>query len=99
MKKVLSLVAVVAVTFLFTQAGRTQTSEELQPIIDEINNLKKGQQSIQKELQNIKKLMQAQPARAKKQEQFKEAVIDITGDPFKGEKTAKVTILEFSDYQ
>lgn len=99
MKKVLSLVVVVAVMFLFTQAGWTQTSEELQPIIDEINNLKKGQQSIQKDLQEIKKLMKAQPARAKRQEQFKDAVIDITGDPFKGEKTAKVTILEFSDYQ
>jgi protein-disulfide isomerase len=99
MQKVLSLVVVVAVTFLFTQAGWTQTSEELQPIIDEINNLKKGQQSIQKELQDIKKALQARPAKAKRQEQFKEAVIDITGDPFIGKKTAKVTILEFSDYQ
>jgi protein-disulfide isomerase len=80
MKKVLSLVVVVAAIFLFTQTGWTQ-------------------QSIQKELQDIKKSMKAQPAQAKRQEQFKEAVIDITGDHFKGEKTAKVTILEFSDYQ
>jgi protein-disulfide isomerase len=99
MKKVLSLVVVVAAIFLVTQTGWTQTSEELQTIIDEIKSLKKGQQSIQKELQDIKKSMKARPAQAKRQEQFKEAVIDITGDPFKGEKTAKVTILEFSDYQ
>jgi protein-disulfide isomerase len=99
MKKMLSLVVVIAVTVLFTQTGWTQTSEELQPIIDEIKSLKKGQQSIQKELQDIKKALKAQPAKAQRQEQFKEAVIDITGDPFKGEKTAKVTILEFSDYQ
>jgi protein-disulfide isomerase len=99
MKKVLILVVVVAVTFLFIQTGWTQTSEELQPIIDEIKSIKKGQQSIQKELQEIKKALQARPARAKKQEQFKEAVIDLTGDPFIGKKTAKVAILEFSDYQ
>jgi predicted PurR-regulated permease PerM len=99
MKKVLTLLVVVAAIFLFTQTGWTQTSEELQPIIDEIKSLKKGQQSIQKELQDIKKALQAKPAQAQRQEQFKEAVIDITGNPFKGEKTAKVTILEFSDYQ
>jgi hypothetical protein len=85
-----------AFTILFIQCGYTQSSEELKPIIDEIKSLKEGQDAIKKELQEIKKLFQA---RAPQRQEFKEAVINIGNDPFKGEKSAKVTLVDFTDYQ
>jgi protein-disulfide isomerase len=93
-KKVAVFVFVVVIALFFSQNVFSQTIE------DEIKSLKKGQEGIQKELQEIKKLLQKAPARAPQRQEFKEAVINNIGDdPFKGDKTAKVTILEFSDYQ
>ena len=40
-------------------------------------------------------LLQVKPAHA----EFKETVVNVDGDPFKGSKDAKVALIEFSDYQ
>ncbi len=99
MRKFAVFIVVVGVALFFSQNVFSQTSEDLKPIKDEIESLKKGQESIQKDLQEIKKLLQRAPSRPQ-QQVFKEAVIgNIDDDPFKGDKNAKVTILEFSDYQ
>lgn len=75
--------------------GFTQTADELKEIKKDVDALKEGQKAIQKEIQEIKKALQPKPAPA----EFKEAIINIKGDPFKGSKNAKVAIIEFSDYQ
>jgi protein-disulfide isomerase len=62
----------------------------------DIEALKEGQKAIQKDLQEIKTLLQrTQPAAAPAQN----VVLDLGKSPFKGERTAKVTLVEFSDYQ
>jgi hypothetical protein len=42
------------------------------------------------------KVLRKAPARAA---EFKEATITIAGDPFKGDKNAVVTLVDFTDYQ
>jgi len=66
----------------------------------EIEELKQGQQAIQKELQELKKLLLAsrQPAAAPA-EPPRELVLDIGGAPLKGDQSARLTLIEYSDYQ
>ena len=80
--------------------GLAQLGGETKALQEDIKALKEGQISIQKDLQEIKKLLQARPAQpAKPPAEFKEAVITIDGAPSKGDKNAKLAFLEFSDYQ
>ena len=88
------LLGLIFFTFLYVQPGLTQTDEALR---QEIEALKEGQKSIQKELQEIKKLIRS--SRSPKEDPFKEVVIDVDGDPFQGEEKATLVMIEFSDYQ
>ena len=87
-----------ALALLAGSAGFAQSSD--QELRDEIQALKKGQEQIQKDLQEIKKLVQAQqrPA-APAGPNVKGKVFNIGTNPSKGEQTAKVTLVEFTDYQ
>jgi protein-disulfide isomerase len=83
---------------LQVQPSYSQSAEEFKALKNEVKALKEGQQAIQKEIQEIKSSLSAQqepptpPA-------FKETVMSIEGSPFMGDKDAKLTIIEFSDYQ
>ena len=79
------------------QPGFAQSSEDLQNLRKEIDALKEGQKAIQSDLQEIKNLLRARPFAAAAPTQ--EAVVSVDGAPFKGSKTAKVTLVEFTDYQ
>ena len=100
MKKSLGCLVVGLTLFLNVQPVFAQTNLEYQVLKKEIESLKAGQEGIKKDLQEIKKLIQAN-----KQEpsgaggEFKEAIIDIKGAPIKGDKNAKLVLMEFSDYQ
>jgi hypothetical protein len=63
----------------------------------EVEQLKETQEKTAKDLEEIKKLLQAKspPKRA----EFEEAVVDIDTDPFVGDKLAKVTLIEVYDFQ
>jgi protein-disulfide isomerase len=84
--------------FLQVQPGYSQSAEEFKALVNEIKALKEGQQAIQKEIQEIKSGLRAEqepPAPPA----FKETVMSIEGSPFMGNRDAKLTIVEFSDYQ
>ena len=83
---------------LAATAGFAQSNEDLKK---DVQSLKEGQQAIQKDLQEIKKMLAAGAAArpAAPQEQALNAIIDTAGEPFKGDKNAKVTVVEFSEYQ
>ena len=67
---------------------------------EEIEALKKGQQEIQKQLQEIKRLVQAKPvARAPAGPDVAGKVFNIGDNPVKGLPAAKLTLIEFLDYQ
>jgi len=73
----------------------SQKSKELESIKADIKALKEGQQSIRKEIQEIKNQLKPKPA----QPEFKEAVLNVDGDPFKGSADAKLALIEISEFQ
>jgi protein-disulfide isomerase len=98
MKKISALIfIVVSILFIIQPSAFSQSSQELKAIRDDIKALKEGQANIQKELQEIKALLKARPAAAPGEPQ--NVVLNIDKAPFKGDKNAKLTLIEFSDYQ
>jgi len=96
MKKITNLILAVVLTVLAAQAGSAQQSKDLQQLKDQIDLLQQRQVEIQKELKEIKSLLQAlHQSLAKPQE----ITFNVESLPFKGDKNAKLTIVEFSDYQ
>ena len=74
-----------------------QTPPDLQ---QEIERLKEGQQAIQKELQEIKKLLQSRRPPARRAEpDVSGLVFNLRDNPVKGDQTASLTLIEFTDYQ
>lgn len=73
-------------------AAQQATTDDLKK---EIDSLRTMLQSIQKDLQELKGMLtrQAPPPSGIG------AVIDSGNSPAKGERTAKLTLVEFSDYQ
>ena len=98
-KSIAALCVLVTVGFLAANTGFSQSNDDLKK---DIQALKDGQQAIQKDLQEIKKLIAARPAAggaAGGPDQALNAVITTEGDPSKGNKNAKLTLIEFSEYQ
>ena len=97
MKKLVALGALAAVALFNAQPGFPQPIEALNALKKEIQSLKEGQAVIQKDLQEIKNLLRARPAAVPAEPQ--NVVLNVADAPFKGEKTAKLTLIDFSDYQ
>ncbi|MGH7802501.1 MAG: DsbA family protein [Thermodesulfobacteriota bacterium] len=97
MKKLMYFIVLVSVTLIYIQPGYAQSSEELKAIKEDLKALKEGQANMQKELQEIKTLLKSRPAAAPGEPQ--NVVINVDNAPFKGDKNAKLTLIEFSDYQ
>ena len=93
MKKLISIIVLTVIAFTYSQSGYSQSSEELKARREEIEVLK----AIQKELQEIKTLLKSRPAEAPSEPQ--NVVINVDKAPFKGDKNAKLTLIEFSDFQ
>ena len=74
-----------------------QTDPALQ---QEIEALKKGQQEMRKELAEIKRLVQSRPAAAAPSgPNVAGKIFELGDNPVKGDPTAKLTLIEFLDYQ
>ena len=87
----LVLVSILSVPLASAQQP-PQQSDELKK---DIETLKESVKAIQKDLQEIKALLQSkQPAPAPQN-----VVLELGKNPFKGERTARLTLVEFSDYQ
>ena len=92
-----TLVALTLTALLHPQLAFTQTDAELKALKKDIETLKQGQAVIQKDLEEIKNLLRARvPAPAPEPQNV---VLSVKDDPFKGEQDARLTLIEFSDYQ
>ncbi|HYE64582.1 MAG TPA: DsbA family protein [Pyrinomonadaceae bacterium] len=100
MKRTAILTALMMLTLFYSSPARAQQTpvEDQKELRKEIEALKEGQKEIQRELQEIKKLLLAKQAPAPAEPQ-REITINIDGDPFKGDENARLTLIEFSDYQ
>lgn len=68
-------------------------ADDIQDLRKEVEALKAGQKDIQKNLQFVKDILLG------KQPPLEDVFVSTAGAPSLGETTAKVTIVEFSDYQ
>jgi len=74
-----------------------QTSEELKAFQSEVEALRAGQAALRRELEEIKSLLRARAAPSAIAPS--NAVLDIKDHPFKGDRHAMITLIEFSDFQ
>jgi protein-disulfide isomerase len=90
------------------QTGPAPAADDLRSISKDVEALKAGQAALQKDLQEIKSLLQGaqaapqQPAAASGRGSGAETVdvtLSVADAPTKGAKDAKVTLVEFTDYQ
>ena len=80
---------------LVPAAGAQETD-----VAKEIEELKRGQAEIRRQLGEIKRMLEASPRGAQPQRSAVEGkIFDLGDNPVKGESTAKLTLVEFSDYQ
>jgi hypothetical protein len=81
--------------------GQARMQKDLE-LKKDLDALKEGQAQVQKDLQEIKALLQARPAAAPAgpaAAQPQTALLTMENAPFKGQKDAKVTLVDFTDYQ
>ena len=98
-RRSLKLLLILALTFVVTiQAASAEQTPSTAELRTDIDALKAGLAAIQQELQEIKTLLQARPAPPSPQAP-QSVVLDIGNRPFKGRADAKLTMVEFSDYQ
>lgn len=77
------------------------SAEDISSLKSEIESLKQGQKSMQKDLSDIKTALKALISRKGRpaQQPFKPADVAIDGSPVMGNADAPVTMVEFTDYQ
>lgn len=101
MDRVAAAIALAGLMFLCPQSGsaqrRQQRNDDLKQLREEVRSLRKGQEEMQKDLQEIKELLRAKggaaPARPTLQ------TISVGDNPFLGNTNARVVLVDFSDYQ
>jgi protein-disulfide isomerase len=77
-------------------AGSAADTEQMRRDIDA---LKKGQEAIQKSLEEIKALLKQAPPAARPPQAVPNVVLDLAGHPFEGSTEARLAVVEVSDYQ
>jgi hypothetical protein len=99
MKRLVAIAVILILTLFVTNHGFGQTGEELKSLREEIKALKEGQTAIQKDLQEIKTLLRTRQAQPQAPPPFKETVVNIDAGHVKGDKNAKLVMIDFSEYQ
>jgi len=78
------------------RAAGGATEAELRELRKEVEALREGQRAIQAELEEIKKILREV---ASKSVGARPTTVSVDDDPSIGESTAKVVLIDFSDYQ
>jgi protein-disulfide isomerase len=74
--------------------GLAQTTADEQ-LRKDIDALKEGQKAIQKDIEEIKRLLQSRPVA----DALPRDPISIANEPVRGDRAAKVAVIEYSDFQ
>ena len=101
MNRIAAAIFLAALIFWCPQSGSAQKRQQndvLKQLREDVKSLKKGQEAMQKDLQEIKKLLEARGGAAPLPAPTLQA-ISIGDNPFLGNKNARVVLLDFSDYQ
>lgn len=90
------LLGMILMILLFVRPGLSQPGDELKNLSKDVEELKESQKAMQRDLQQIKSILRGLGLL---DEVPQNLFIDISGRPFKGDKNAKLTLMEFSEYQ
>jgi hypothetical protein len=93
-----TLILAAAATVSASPAAAQSTDETLRALRSDVESLREGQQKLQKELQEIKDLLRTRGAVAAP-ELPKDLTFALAGRIVKGAPTAKVVLVDFTDYQ
>lgn len=105
MKRVAALCAVLTVMACLSPAATAQrrtppsTAQEVRELREEVRALKDGQEAMQKDLQEIKRLLQQARGPAQPQAPAMPEFVSVDDDPSIGSADARVVMIDFSDYQ
>ncbi len=91
--------AVLGASLLVLSALPALAQSSDQELKNEIEALKKGQQQIRSDIAEIKKLLQSGQRAAPSGPDVKDKIFELGDNPVKGARTAKLTLVEFTDYQ
>ena len=92
--------AAIVLTLALATTATTHGQETDQDLAAEIEQLKKGQEQIRQQLQQIRTLLQQRQAPAKPAgPNVAGKIFDLGDNPIKGPSTARLTLVEFTDYQ
>lgn len=83
-------------------AWAASTKDEILELKEEVKGLKEGQATMQKDLADIKKLLEAgaKPAAQRPAPKpFEPRDVSVAGAPVMGQEKAQLTLIEYSDYQ
>jgi protein-disulfide isomerase len=96
----ITIIAASILMFAAQPLWAASTKEEVQELQEVVADLIDGQEAMQKDLAEIKKLLQqgARPG-AQAAPTFQPKDVTIDGAPVLGDANATVTVMEFSDYQ
>jgi protein-disulfide isomerase len=103
-KRLLPAMSTVVVLIFFTQVSfgqRRPTPEELQSLRKDVDTIKASQAEIEKAVKELKDLARVgQPAGQPAAPPAPESILlGIDDDPVKGDRKARLVLVEFSDYQ
>ena len=85
-----ALLGSILLTLLYVTPSLAQTTSS-----EDLKELRKEIQAMREELQEIKALLTKRQAPAAP----REFVLDLAGKPFKGDRSARLTVIDFTDYQ
>ena len=98
-----TVICIVIATLVISGAGDAgaQSGDQIKALKTEIERLQEGQNAIRRDLAVIKRLLKRRSeSRVSAQTpQFRSLDLTIAGSPTLGEENAKVTLIEFTDYQ
>jgi protein-disulfide isomerase len=100
-KSITVFLGLAVLTFLLVNVGFSQSTGELESFKTELEDLKAGQQEMQKELKAIKELLKQRPPARQAQPPIQpvDLELNLANSPAKGDQAAPVVLVEFSDYQ
>jgi protein-disulfide isomerase len=102
MKALLTAAVVIASLAFLVVPGVTQSGDELRALRKELEAIKDGQNKLKKDIQDIKTLLQgrmAAPGQPPPTIQPQNVVLTLDGDSAKGDRNARLVLIEFTDYQ
>lgn len=88
--------SLLSLALLCSSSALAQSTASDQDLRKDIEELKRGQAAIQKDLQDIKRLLQPAAAAV---DALPTQPVNISREPSKGDASAKVALIEYSDYQ